>query len=280
MSQGIESDKSACGALGVVTEALAAQASALNRLFFRAAAAAMSADPRSHHHARKPLKAQARCRATVKVLMALRAAAGATQKFSNSNEGTIQTPKTTSVANNLARREEEAVGVTDAPRPKPLSRRRVRRSPTGEGGWSPERRARQAAAIRTWQPWRTSTGPQTQAGKVRSAGNALKHGRRSKAHVELRREDRQILACAASNIAMAKTLLRSQLHGRAVATGIGSRERESVLPGEPPSHSIDIGPVAAALIPSRLAIIRDSRPRRHLPPAEKAGRRRRWRIAS
>lgn len=41
-------------------------------------------------------------------------------------------------------------------------------------GWSDERRARQAAAIRGWQPWTKSTGPRTLAGKATSARNAVK----------------------------------------------------------------------------------------------------------
>ena len=39
-------------------------------------------------------------------------------------------------------------------------------------GWTQERRARQAALIRTWRPWECSTGPRTAAGKVRSSRNA------------------------------------------------------------------------------------------------------------
>lgn len=46
-------------------------------------------------------------------------------------------------------------------------------------GWSPERRARQAASIRRWRPWMTSTGPRTRAGKARSAQNSYKHGGRA-----------------------------------------------------------------------------------------------------
>jgi hypothetical protein len=41
-------------------------------------------------------------------------------------------------------------------------------------GWTPERRARQAALIRTWKPWERSTGARTAAGKVRSSRNADK----------------------------------------------------------------------------------------------------------
>lgn len=45
-------------------------------------------------------------------------------------------------------------------------------------GWSPERRAKHAAAIRNWAPWGKSTGPRTRAGKARSATNSFKHGKR------------------------------------------------------------------------------------------------------
>lgn len=45
-------------------------------------------------------------------------------------------------------------------------------------GWTPERRARQAEAIRRWQPWTRSTGPTTDAGKARTRVNAFKGGQR------------------------------------------------------------------------------------------------------
>ena len=34
-------------------------------------------------------------------------------------------------------------------------------------GWTPQRRARQAALIKTWKPWQQATGPMTEAGKAR-----------------------------------------------------------------------------------------------------------------
>lgn len=40
--------------------------------------------------------------------------------------------------------------------------------------WTPERRAKQAEAIRRWQPWNRSTGPRTDEGKARSSRNADK----------------------------------------------------------------------------------------------------------
>ena len=47
-------------------------------------------------------------------------------------------------------------------------------------GWSPERRAAQAARARSQKPWLKSTGPRTSAGKRRCRMNGLKHGHRSK----------------------------------------------------------------------------------------------------
>lgn len=44
--------------------------------------------------------------------------------------------------------------------------------------WSPEQRARQAAAIHDWKPWAASTGPTSLAGKIRSSRNAYKGGQR------------------------------------------------------------------------------------------------------
>ena len=43
-------------------------------------------------------------------------------------------------------------------------------------GWTSERRAQQAALIRTWRPWDRSTGPRTEAGKAKASRNAAKIG--------------------------------------------------------------------------------------------------------
>ncbi len=75
-------------------------------------------------------------------------------------------------------------------------------------GWTPERRARQAARIREWQPWRRSTGPRSEAGKAQSAMNALKHGGRSRAHIMQLRRVRYVLRLAARNIAILRTHIR------------------------------------------------------------------------
>lgn len=42
--------------------------------------------------------------------------------------------------------------------------------------WTPERRARQAALIRTWEPWKQATGPRTPDGKAAASRNAYKGG--------------------------------------------------------------------------------------------------------
>jgi hypothetical protein len=41
-------------------------------------------------------------------------------------------------------------------------------------GWTDERRAKQAEAIRRWKPWERSTGPKTEGGKAASSRNAYK----------------------------------------------------------------------------------------------------------
>jgi hypothetical protein len=45
--------------------------------------------------------------------------------------------------------------------------------------WTPERRARQAELIRTWRPWKQSTGPRSSDGKERVSRNAWKGGHRA-----------------------------------------------------------------------------------------------------
>lgn len=53
-------------------------------------------------------------------------------------------------------------------------------------GWTDERRARQAAAIKSWKPWEQSTGPRTASGKAQASRNADKGGRRAKLRASLR----------------------------------------------------------------------------------------------
>ena len=63
-------------------------------------------------------------------------------------------------------------------------------------GWTQERRARQAALIRTWRPWECSTGPRTAAGKARSSSNADKPESVNRRTRELKREVDALLAQA------------------------------------------------------------------------------------
>ena len=83
---------------------------------------------------------------------------------------------------------------------------RIKRRPKG---WSVERRARQAALIRSWRPWQKSTGPRTNEGKAHSARNALKHGWRSRACIERRRADREIVRASIRTLAIARAFLRT-----------------------------------------------------------------------
>ena len=87
---------------------------------------------------------------------------------------------------------------------KPISARSKR----SHQGWSPERRARQAALIRRWAPWRRATGPKTDAGKARCATNALKHGYRSQARIRQMQRVRYVLRLAADNIKRVRLLIR------------------------------------------------------------------------
>ncbi len=67
-------------------------------------------------------------------------------------------------------------------------------------GWTPERRAKQAAAIRRWKPWQKSTGPKSTAGKQKASQNAYKEGGWAELQRELRvlkkmmREQEEMLA--------------------------------------------------------------------------------------
>ena len=131
MSDRIQLPSSAGDEVDRVTKVLVAQVFALDEMFYRAAKEAFSTEDISYYQARKALKAQARCRATLKVLLALRKR-GIAEKFPNLSERTIQNNKT-----------------PDLPKPYPVGGAPVRgllrrKSGRGRKGWTPERRARQA----------------------------------------------------------------------------------------------------------------------------------------
>ena len=46
--------------------------------------------------------------------------------------------------------------------------------------WTPEQRQRQAALIKTWSPWRKSTGPISPEGKQNASRNAYRGGLRTR----------------------------------------------------------------------------------------------------
>ncbi len=58
--------------------------------------------------------------------------------------------------------------------------------------WTQEERLRQAELIRSWQPWKKSTGAKTSAGTAISKMNAYKHGGRS---AEVRAQYNAITEC-------------------------------------------------------------------------------------
>jgi hypothetical protein len=114
---------------------------------------------------------------------------------------------------------------------RPASFGRVKRRPKG---WTPERRARQAAVARRDHPWRHSTGPRTDGGKARVAMNALRHGYCSRAWlIKAQRIRRAIRLCA-------QTVLLVRLHLRERARpALQQVQRSSHFPppraGEVPS---------------------------------------------
>ena len=58
--------------------------------------------------------------------------------------------------------------------------------------WTDEQKARQAALIRTWAPWKQSTGPRTPSGKAVSSKNAVNYSCRELLR-EMARTNRELL---------------------------------------------------------------------------------------
>ncbi|WP_157270919.1 hypothetical protein [Azohydromonas aeria] len=67
-------------------------------------------------------------------------------------------------------------------------------------GWTPERRAKQAEAIRAWRPWEKSTGPTTLEGKATASRNAFKGGHRA--------ELRELVRLVNEHVREARELMR------------------------------------------------------------------------
>src|SRR5262245_28235653 len=90
-------------------------------------------------------------------------------------------------------------------------------------GWSPERRARQAALIRTWQPWRHSTGPITELGKARCAMNPDQHAAPDDTYALAIHRARKVLRLAARYLA----ILRALKHAAALRAAAPLTSQES-----------------------------------------------------
>jgi hypothetical protein len=155
-------------------------------------------------------------------------------------------------------------------------RRRKGLSRRAKAGWSCERRARHAALIRRSEPWRRSSGPRTEAGKARSSANALKHGYRSRAHIEMKRQAaemtrqaRHILRVSARNLAIVRAWLRARAAGLAPETIAGledvprlqSGQRIAGRPDRIPQHSAPSNPLirCATAAPPKLGGFGQSR---------------------
>ncbi len=98
-----------------------------------------------------------------------------------------------------------------------------------KSGWSPERRAAHAEAIRRWKPWEKSTGPRTDAGKSRAARNAVTHGLHTAAGGDLKdalRRQRRFVRCVRRLIRLEKKAARcGQPVSRAALWAMLSDER-------------------------------------------------------
>jgi hypothetical protein len=123
---------------------------------------------------------------------------------------------------------------------KKTTKPRIRHRPeAAKAGWTPERRARQAALIRRWQPWQRSTGPKTKEGKARAAQNARRHGFRSSDYLLMAAEVRHALRLAAVSLACVRARfaidMRSKSGTRKIALPPANWKMEIISPlwGEP-----------------------------------------------
>lgn len=147
--------------MGRAESMLIAQAHTLDGLFARLANNALTAGHLDvfERYMRLALKAQNQTRATLQTLAELK-----TPKQ-------VAFVKQTNIGNQLQVN-------NGSGKPAVRARGKIKMSQTNywrhsmANGWTPERRARQAAMIRQWQPWRMSTGPTSDEGKARAACNA------------------------------------------------------------------------------------------------------------
>ena len=155
------------GDLGSAEAMLSAQAVTLNAMFTALVDRALKADfvEAYERNIRYGLRAQAQCRATLETLAAIKNPPMVFARQANIANGPQQVNNTAQVpAGSRVRAISESC--------RPNSWRLM------SNGWTPERRNRQAEAIRRWKPWESSTGPRSETGKRRSAMNRYRGGRR------------------------------------------------------------------------------------------------------
>jgi hypothetical protein len=143
---------------------LMAQAHALDGIFSNLAQRATRQEHLKNWEAymRMAMKAQSQCRMTLETLASIKNPPVVFARQANINNGGQQQ------VNNGANAEVGEVRA-GARFQKPINANYWRE--VMANGWTPERRARQAALIRTWKPWQQATGPRTAEGKVRAARN-------------------------------------------------------------------------------------------------------------
>jgi len=96
-------------------------------------------------------------------------------------------------------------------------------------GWTPERRERQAVAIRCWKPWRFSTGPGTADGKRRSSRNRYEHRQRLRWGASTKTPDRRARrSCRTFPFAQCRRSSDTEVRMRA---GLSFRRRFSATGG-------------------------------------------------
>lgn len=115
--------------------------------------------------------------------------------------------------------------------------------------WTDEQRQRQAALIRTWAPWTTSTGPRTPKGKAVSSKNAVNYSLREVLR-EMARTNRALVAYI-NGMAPAPTFDRTNIDkllddvGRALDAPATTRKTTTAVQAPGASKKPAVSPAAA-----------------------------------